>query len=165
MTKKMNQKKENKNDKNNESNNNNEIAALKDQLLRVNSDFANFKRRVEKEQTEWMSIAQSSVLEKMLPIMDDLDRAIQACKQSNPDEKESSWLQGFELILKNLEKTFTALGVKEIDCSNGFNPDFHEALMQVDSKDHKSGEIVQVLNKGYLFKDKVLRPAKVSVAK
>lgn len=163
MIKRMKQKKESNKEKN--DNSNDEVVVLRDQLLRVNSDFANFKRRIEKEQAEWMNIAQSSTLGKFLPIMDDLDRAIQNSKESELNEKESAWLVGFELIQKNLEKVFVSLGVKEVDCSKDFNPDYHEALMQIDSKDHKSGHIVQVLNKGYMFKDKVLRPAKVSVAK
>ncbi len=141
------------------------IDTLKEQLLRVNADFQNFKNRVEKEKSEWITVAQATVIEKFLPIMDDLDRALQACKKEEMDKKQLAWLQGFEIIQKNLKKTFSELEVKQIDCSGDFNPDFHEALIQVDSPDHESGQIVQVLNKGYLFKGKVLRHAKVSVAK
>lgn len=141
-----------------------EVVELKEQLLRVNADFQNFKKRIEKEKTEWIAVGQATVIELFLPFIDDLDRAITSCDEQELDKKDS-WLEGFILIQKSLKKTFKDLGIQEIDCTNKFDPEYHEALMQVDSKDHKSGEIVQVFNKGYLFKDKVLRHAKVSVAK
>ena len=142
-----------------------EVDNLKDQLIRVNADFQNFKKRVEREKAEWMSVGQEMVLERFLPFIDDLDRAIQSCSEQEMDEQKTVWLQGFIIIEKNLKKMFSEIGVKEVDCSIPFDPEYHEALMQVDSKEHKSGQIVQVFSKGYLFKDKVLKHAKVSVAK
>jgi len=142
-----------------------ELKDTTEKLLRVNADFQNFKRRVETERADWIQMAQSGVLEKFLPIMDDLDRAITASEKEENEHENNAWLEGFKLIQKNLNKTFSDLGVKEIDCSSDFNPEFHEALMSVDSEDHKSGQIIQVLDKGYMLKDKVLRHAKVSVAK
>jgi len=141
-----------------------ELEDTKEKLLRVNADFQNFKRRVETERAEWIQMAQAGIMEKFLPVTDDLDRAILACEKEDNQEKKA-WLEGFKLIQKNLNKTFSDLGIKEIDCSSDFNPEYHEALMSIDSPDYKSGQIVQVLHKGYMFKDKVLRHAKVSVAK
>jgi len=142
-----------------------EVDNLKDQLIRVNADFLNFKKRVEREKTEWMSVGQEMILERFFHFVDDLDRAIASCSEQKDDEGKKTWLQGFIIIQKNLKKMLSEIGVKEVDCSVLFDPEYHEALMQVDSTKHKSGQIVQVFSKGYLLKDKVLRHAKVSVAK
>ena len=136
----------------------------KEQYLRLNADLQNYKRRIEKERTEWMHLAQEKVLEPMLSIADDLDRAIEN-SEKNPEVAKSAWFEGFKLIQKNLHKALADLGVQEIPVSGDFNPELHEALVQVESPDHKSGHIVQLLNKGYTLKGKVLRHAKVSVAK
>lgn len=136
----------------------------KELLLRTNADFQNFKRRVERERTEWTSLMQSSVIEKILPFVQDLERAIQVA-QTQSAEGSSAWIEGFQLILKNLKKTLADMGVAEIAATGQFNPELHEALMHVDSTDHKSGDIVQELSKGYTFKGKVLTHARVSVAK
>ncbi|MCB9493240.1 MAG: nucleotide exchange factor GrpE [Epsilonproteobacteria bacterium] len=137
--------------------------SFKDQYLRLNADFQNFKKRVEKERIEWMTTAQASVLEKVLPIVDEFDRAFAALEKS--EQHDASWLEGFKLVYKNLQKAMTDLGVEEIKTDGEFNPDQHEALIQVDSADHASGAIVQVLAKGYMLKGKVIKHAKVSVAK
>jgi len=136
----------------------------KEQFLRLNADLQNYKRRVEKERAEWMHVAQASALEPMLSIADDLDRAIEN-SEKNPDVAQSAWFEGFKLIQKNLHKSLNDLGVQEIAATGSFNPELHEALIQVESPDHQSGHIVQLLNKGYTLKSKVLRHAKVSVAK
>ena len=138
---------------------------LKEQLLRVNADFQNFKRRVEKEKTEWFELAQAGVLKSFLPVLDDFDRAMQSFEKIEDSKEKKAWMKGFDLLCKNFKKVFHDLGVEKIACDADFNPDYHEALMQVESKEHTSGHIVEVLNKGYTFKGKVLRPAKVSVAK
>lgn len=138
----------------------------KELLLRTNADFQNFKRRVERERTEWTSLMQSSVIEKILPFVSDLERAIQAqaSQEATPGGQPDA-IKGFELILKNLKKTLKGLGVEEIPTTGQFNPELHEALMHVESADHASGDIVQELSKGYTHKGKVLTHARVSVAK
>jgi molecular chaperone GrpE len=133
----------------------------KDLYMRTVADFQNYKRRIEQERMGWMRAAQGETVNSLLPIIDDLNRAISFCDKKS----DSKVLEGLELMRKNIDKTFYDLGVTEIDCSGEFNPDFHEALVQVDSKDHKSGEIVEVISKGYTLNDYVLRHAKVSVAK
>ena len=141
--------------------------AFKDQFLRVSADFANYKRRVEIERTQWITTGQSAIVKAFLPIIDDLERARlateQAQSQSDAEEMKHA-VEGFALIEKNLKKVLSDLGVEEIDCSGVFDPHLHEALMQTASDDHESGHIVQVLNRGYTYKDSVLRHAKVSVA-
>ncbi len=135
-----------------------------EQLLRINADFQNFKRRVEKERIEWMVLAQSKTLESLLPLFDELDRALDLADQK-ADKQVAAWLDGFKLIQKNWKKRFKELGVKEIEGSGKFDPELHEALVQVDSEDIASGDIVQCFEKGYTFKEKVIKHAKVSVAK
>lgn len=137
----------------------------KDLYLRTTADFQNYKRRVEKERALWIQEAQAETLKPLLSIVDDLERAIHACKHHKEDKTQKDWLEGLQLIYKNVTKIFVDLGVKEINCFGMFDPALHEALMQVDSTDHKQGEIVKILNKGYTFHDNVLRHAKVSVAK
>jgi molecular chaperone GrpE len=135
----------------------------KELYLRTNADFQNFKRRTEKEKLEWATIMQADIITKILPTIEDLERAIQTAEQKSTES--ASWIEGFQLILKNLKKTLTDLGVEEILTMGQFNPEFHEALVQIDSPEHASGDIVQVLSKGYTFKGKVIKHARVSVAK
>ena len=133
----------------------------KDLYMRTVADFQNYKRRVEQERAEWMRDAQGETVKQLLPVVDDLQRAISFCDE----KKDSKVLEGLALMQKNVDKTFSDLGVTEIDCSGEFDPGFHEAVVQVDSKDHESGEIVEVISKGYALNDQVIRHAKVSVAK
>ena len=137
----------------------------KEKFVRAHADFENYKRRIDKERMVWMVVSQAETIKSVLPILDELDLAIQTGEKNIQDEHEKTWLSGFELIQKNAQKILSNLDVKEIDCRGEFNPNFHEALMQVDSDEHKTGEVVQVLSKGYMLKDEVVRHAKVSVAK
>lgn len=139
-------------------------ADFKTQFLRVSADFANYKRRIEKERLEWMQTAQASVIQKMLPIADDLERAL-AHAQSKTALEQNTLVDGFALIQKNVKKIFEEQGIQEINTSGAFDPEFHEALVSVQAPDKQSGDIVDVLRKGYLLKGKVLRHAQVSVAK
>lgn len=148
------------------SDRNAEEVDYKSKFMRVSADFLNFKKRTEKEQNNWGYISQAEVILKFLPFVDDLDRAIKAGEKMDIDEeKKESWLNGFKIIEKKLNKIFDDLQIKQIDCSGLFDPEYHEALLQVESKDKKTGEIVDVVHKGYMFKDKVLQHAKVVVAK
>ena len=135
-----------------------EIAACKDQLLRVTADFQNFRKRTEKERVDWAITAQASVINKLLPVVEDLDRALTASSAAGQAE-------GLVLVHKNLKKALADLGVEEIQCSGEFDPSIHEALTQVDKPDATSGSIVEVYAPGYTFKGTVLRHAKVAVAK
>ncbi|MCK4265332.1 nucleotide exchange factor GrpE [Candidatus Babeliales bacterium] len=137
----------------------------KEQFLRVNADLQNFKRRIEKDRSLWVSTAQVKVMEALLPLIDEFDLAISSSEKQEFSQDVKTWLDGFKMIQKNFKKRLADLGVKEIDCSGKFDPNLHEALMQVDSADHKSGEIVSVLSPGYLLGKEIIRHAKVSVAK
>lgn len=134
----------------------------KELYLRTNADFQNFRKRTERERSELAQGLQADAVERMLPIIDDLDRAITSAQQNGVQE---SWLDGFVLILKNAKKKLAEIGVEEIANTTTFDPMLHEALMHVDSPEHQSGDIVQVLEKGYALKGKVIKYARVSVAK
>ena len=130
----------------------------KNNFLRTAADFENFKKRTEKEKSQWMWQAQASVLGDLLSVVDNFERAFQT-------GKENTIQTGFELIYKELQKLLEKYGITQIVETNNFDPNLHEAVTQVESPNHKPEEIVQILQKGYMFKGHVLRPAKVSVAK
>ncbi len=138
--------------------------SYKEQLLRLNADFANYKRRTEKDRAEWMINAQGLILEKILPIFDELDQAL-TLTEKKEITTDAAWLTGFKLIQKNWQKTFTDLGIEEIAPTGAFDPMLHEALVQIDDASKDSGAIAQTFSKGYRFKGKVIRHAKVSVVK
>lgn len=133
-------------------------------FLRVNADFQNYRKRIEKERGEWSHIVQGEILVKIIPIFDDLERALQATTQEQTTEKQV-WIEGFALIAKNFKKCLSDVGIAEIPTTGLFNPEFHEALVQVESSEHQSGIIVQTFAKGYTFQGKVIKHAQVSVAK
>ncbi len=139
-----------------------ELNKTKEQLLRVGADFNNFKKRVEKERIDWQTNAYINAIKPFLNLVDDFERAL--ATQQPEIETTSPWLEGFAMIHKNVLKQLESMGVKEIETNNGFNPLFHEALLLVNAENHTSGQIVQVLRKGYTYQDVVIRCAQVSVA-
>lgn len=126
----------------------------KEKCMRVSADLANFNKRVEKEKALWSAFARADVLTPLLNVVDDFDRAMETEQVSD----------GIKMIHTAFNEFLKNADVKEVSYEQ-FNPEFHEALMQVDAEDKESGAIVQVMQKGYILGDKVLRPAKVSVAK
>ena len=132
-----------------------ELSIWKDQCKRVSADFENFKKRTEKEQARWTDIAKESVLYDLLSFVDSFDMAL---AQPQVDKV------GIEMMYQSLMKILAKNEIKVMSESKEFNPQFHEAVMQVPTNGHQPGEIVQFLSKGFMLKDKVLRPAKVSVA-
>lgn len=141
-----------------------ELEEVKNKLLFARADFENFKKRISKEKQEWIASGQSQILIELLPLVDDFDRALEEQRKQTTTHHDA-WLKGYELMYASLHKLLEKHHVREIKEVLVFDPTIHEAVMQVDSPDHASGTIVQVLQKGYLFNDVVLRPAKVSVAK
>lgn len=137
---------------------------LRNKLIHAAADFENYKKRVEKERLQLVSSAQGVVLSDIISCINDLDRALlESQKQAKTDEQKA-WLAGFELIKKSLYKLLQSYDVQEITQVRTFDPQLHEALMHVSSEQHKAGDIVTVLEKGFMLKDHVLKPAKVSVA-
>ena len=142
-----------------------EVAEWKDKFVRLNADFENFKKRMIEQQRLWIGTAQAEIFVDLLTITDNFERALTEHEKQEKTPESKAWIEGFALIYQSLVALFHKFGLEEITQHDTFNPIYHEALVQVDSPDHEAGAIVEVMQKGYRFKDKVLRPAKVSVAK
>ncbi|MBX9830450.1 nucleotide exchange factor GrpE [Candidatus Babeliales bacterium] len=138
---------------------------FQEKFIKLSADLENYKRRVSRERAEWMDMAQVHLLVALLPIFDELDRALALASAAQTDSTNNAWLDGLKLIQKNWQKKLEEIHVKVIDATGIFNPELHEALMQVEDPEKESGQIVQVFHKGYTFKDKAIVHAKVSVAK
>lgn len=138
-----------------------DLADAKDKYLRLYSEFENFRRRTAKEKLEMISSANEHVVKSFLPVMDDFERAEKAFQGT-----ESKELEGFLLIYNKFKKTFEQTGVKAMDVQSGsaFDADLHEAITQLPTPDESlKGKIVDVIEKGYLLGDKVIRHAKVVI--
>jgi molecular chaperone GrpE len=136
--------------------------ALQDRLLRTAAEFDNYRKRVERERREHSEYAGADILTDMLPIIDDLERALQA---SAGGEAES-YRRGVELIHKQMTDLLRKRGVKPIDAvGTQFDPRYHEAVMQEVSGEHREGDVMAELRRGYTLGDRLLRPATVKVAK
>ncbi len=133
--------------------------------MHVLADLQNFKRRVEKEQVAWARQAKAEVLLNLLAIVDDFDRALSEHHNRERTADLDNWLAGFELIAKRFYKFLHQMDVTEIDQMSTFDPHLHEAIVQVDSEQHTSGDIVDIIQKGFMFSGEVLRPAQVTVAR
>jgi len=142
-----------------------ELEQWKEKYMRVSADLENFRRRMEKERARWMESAQAEVVYDMLSIVDNFETVLNQTKKQELSTEQKKWFDGFAMINKMFSKSLKTHGLQEITEIEQFDPELHEAISQVESEDHESGEIVEVLQKGYRFKDEVLRPAKVSVAK
>jgi molecular chaperone GrpE len=140
-----------------------EVASLKNTLMRLTADFENARKNTEKELIRSKVLAQASILTDLVEIIDDFDRAFVDLAKQTEREKDG-YYRGFELIYKAFSKLLTKYGVEEITENSIFDPELHEAVMQVVQENSTSGAIVEVLQKGYRYKGAVLRPAKVSVA-
>ena len=138
------------------------IAELNDRLMRQMAEFDNFRKRTEKEKQQMYGIGAAEVVEKLLPVVDNFERGLAAMTE---EEKETSFAQGIEMIYKQLMTALSDLGVTAIEAvGQEFNPDVHNAVMQAPSEDYESGVITQELQKGYLYKEKVVRHSMVVVA-
>ncbi len=152
-----------------------EVGVLKQQLqdcedkyLRTNADFENIKRRMEKEKAVAISYAHEQFARDLLPIIDSLDMALNTCESDDCDVSDNlleKVKEGIDLTIEQFKKTFEKHGIELVEIDEGFNPNFHEAVMQLESDEKKSGEILEVFQKGYKIKDRVLRPAMVSIVK
>lgn len=146
---------------------NSKIAELEDRYLRVNAEFENMRKRLEKEKFSAVAYANELFARDMLSIIDALDSA-SALKESEDIKSEELFekvKEGIDLTVDQFKKSFEKHGIELVDVSGEFDPNFHEAVMQVDSEEKKSGDILQVFQKGYKIRDRVLRPAMVSIVK
>ena len=153
-------KKKNKADKKNDAMKE-RVEELEDKVKRQLAEFENFRNRTEREKSMMFENGAKSVIEKILPIVDNFERGIDAIPES---EKDNPTAQGMEMIYKQLISELDKLEVKPIEAvGQEFNPDFHNALMQVQSDEYESGIVASELQKGYTYRGQVLRHSLVSV--
>ena len=139
------------------------IQAALSQYVRLQADFDNFRRRTKENEAKAADTYKAETLKSFLPVLDNFELALSHMKK---DDSGEAYLKGFELLQKQLVKIMTDFGVKEIDAKGkAFNPHFHEAVMMVQSDEMEDETVALVFQKGYLYKDTVLRPAKVQVVK
>ncbi len=136
-----------------------------ERLLRTTADFDNFKKRAAREKIEAAQYATFSLLQKVLPVLDNFEMAL-AAAQNAKGEKLESLQSGVAMIQQQLKNVLVENGLEEIDAAGqAFDPNFHEAVSQQESADVADGHVLQQLRKGYKFKERLLRPATVVVAK
>lgn len=132
-------------------------------LQRLQAEFDNFRKRTQKEKEETVKYAAERVIEAMLPILDNFNRAMLA---SENHQDFAGLVQGMELILRQMQSVLAKEGLKEIEAlGQPFDPNLHEAVLQIDSKEHPENTVVEELQKGYYLKEKVLRPSMVKVSR
>ena len=137
------------------------IAALEDKVRRQMAEFDNFRKRTAKEKEQMFSMGEKSVIEKMLPVIDNFERGLAAVPEA---DKENPLASGMEMIYKQLVKQLEDLGVKPIEAvGKEFDPNFHNAVMQVESEEYESGVVAQEFLKGYMYHDTVIRHSMVGV--
>ena len=137
------------------------IDELEDKVKRLMAEFDNFRKRTEKEKSAMFETGAKSVIEKILPVVDNFERGLAAIPEQ---EKGSAFAEGMEMIYKQLLTELEKMEVKPIPAvGEEFNPEFHNAVMQVESEEFESGVIAQELLKGYTYRDSVVRHSMVAV--
>ena len=141
----------------------NRIKELEDNLLRSQAELINYKKRRDEEVSRLLKYANEDVIKEILPILDNFEKAINM-DDDNLDDEVSKFLSGFKMIYANLKNTLDKLEVKEIEALNSkFDPTYHQAALQEHNDEYEEGIILDVMQKGYMYKDKVIRPAMVKV--
>jgi molecular chaperone GrpE len=143
-----------------------EAADWKDKFLRAHADFENSKRRLEKDKMNAVSYANESFAKDILAVMDSFENALNSMEGTEENsEVLTNMKEGVNLTFEQLKKILEKNSIKEISCEGEFDPEVHQAIMQVESDNHEVGDVVQVMQKGYTIKERVLRPAMVSTCK
>lgn len=139
-----------------------QIAELNDRIKRQMAEFDNFRKRTEREKSQMYEVGAKSVIEKILPVVDNFERGLAAVPE---ESKEDGFVQGMNQIYKQLMTELENIGVKPIEAvGQEFDPDFHNAVMQVETEEFESGIVAQELQKGYMYRDSVVRHSMVGVA-
>jgi len=138
------------------------IAELEDRVKRQMAEFENFRKRTEKEKTAMFETGAKSVIEKILPVVDNFERGLAGLSE---EERKQPFAEGMNMIYKQLITELEKLEVKPIEAVGcEFNPDLHNAVMQVESEEYETGIVAQELQKGYTYRDSVVRHSMVAVA-
>ena len=131
-----------------------------DRLLRLAADFENYKKRTARERLEYLTLANERLVKDLLPILDDLERALEAAAE----HEEAKLEDGVRLVHRSLAQLLEREGLRQIDTAGAFDPHVHEALLAQPSEEHESGDVLDVIQKGYKLGDRVIRPARVIVS-
>ena len=135
---------------------------LLDRLLRKTAEFENYRRRIERERREQADQSVVDLLQDLLLVVDDFERALTV----SADDTSSAYRKGVELIYAKLQELLRKQGVRPIEAvGQDFDPNLHQAVVQEESPDHRDGEVIDELRRGYMRGDRLLRPAMVKVAK
>lgn len=138
-----------------------QIEELQDMVKRQMAEFDNFRKRTEKEKAQMFEVGAKSIIEKILPVVDNFERGLAAIPE---EEQGSSFADGMNMIYKQLMNELEQAGVAPIEAVGAeFNPDFHNAVMQVENDELESGTVAQELQKGYTYRDTVVRHSMVAV--
>ncbi len=138
-----------------------QIEQLEDKVKRQLAEFENFRNRTEREKQAMFETGARSVIEKILPVVDNFERGFATV---NPDDKNDAFVEGMNMVYKQLMTELDNLGVKPIEAvGKEFDPALHNAVMQVESDEYESGIVAQELQKGYTYRDTVVRHSMVSV--
>ena len=139
-----------------------QIEELNDKVRRQMAEFDNFRKRTEKEKSQMFNMGAKHIIEKILPVVDNFERGFSTVEEA---DKEDAFVQGMSQVYKQLMTELESIGVKPIEAvGQEFNPDFHNAVMQVESEEYESGIVAQEFVKGYMYKDTVVRHSMVAVA-
>lgn len=138
-----------------------QIEELNDRVRRQMAEFDNFRKRSEKEKSQMFDMGARTVIEKILPVIDNFERGFTTVEE---EDKNDAFVQGMSQVYKQMMTELEAMGVTPIEAvGQEFNPDFHNAVMQVESEEYESGIIAQEFMKGYMYKDTVVRHSMVGV--
>ena len=138
-----------------------QIEELNDKLKRQMAEFDNFRKRTEKEKTQMYDMGAKSIIEKILPVIDNFERGLAAVPE---EQREDAFVVGMDKVYRQMLTELDASGVKPIEAvGQEFDPNFHNAVMQVESEEYDSGVVAQELQKGYMYKDSVVRHSIVAV--
>ena len=138
-----------------------QIEELNDKLKRQMAELDNFRKRTEKEKTQMYDMGAKSIIEKILPVIDNFERGLAAVPE---EQREDAFVVGMDKVYRQMLTELDASGVKPIEAvGQEFDPNFHNAVMQVESEEYDSGVVAQELQKGYMYKDSVVRHSMVAV--
>ena len=138
-----------------------QIEDLNDRLKRQMAEFDNFRKRTEKEKAQMFDMGARTIIEKILPVIDNFERGLAAVPE---EQKDDAFVIGMDKVYKQMLTELDAIGVKPIEAlGKEFDPDLHNAVMQVESEEYEPGTVAQELQKGYTYKDNVVRHSMVAV--
>lgn len=138
------------------------IEELTDRLTRQMAEFDNFRKRTDKEKSQMYEVGAKDIIEKILPVIDDFERGFGVVEEA---DKNDSFVQGMEMVYKKLMTTLEGAGVKPIEAlGQEFNPDFHNAVMHVEDENFGENIVAEEFQKGYMYRDSVVRHSMVKVA-